>query len=85
MNISDKSKEIMANNNIKDSQIIDYEDPITLLYELYEGKMDAAFISGSYVSKYSSLDKFKNINTYTHRKGICSILYLSLYKTALIM
>ena len=57
------SKEIMANNNIKDSQIIDYEDPITLLYELYEGKMDAAFISGSYVDIYKTMQKFENIDT----------------------
>ena len=56
------TKEIMSKDNIKESQIIDYEDPITLLYELYEGKMDAAFISGSYVDIYKTMQKFENID-----------------------
>ena len=57
------SKNIMEKDNISESQIVDYDDPITLLYELYEGKIDAAFISGSYIDIYKTMQKFENIAT----------------------
>ncbi len=56
------SEEIMTKNKISDNQIVDYDDPITLLYELYEGKVDAAFISGSYGDIYRTMQKFENID-----------------------
>lgn len=56
------SKYIMKKNKIKDDQIVDYDDPITLLYSLYENKdIDAAFVSGSYVNIYKTMEKFENI------------------------
>ncbi len=55
------SEEIIEKNKISDDQIVDYDDPITLLYDLYEGKVDAAFISGSYVDIYKTMQKFENI------------------------
>ena len=56
------SKYIMKKNKIKDDQIVDYDDPITLLYSLYEkNDIDAAFVSGSYVNIYKSMEKFENI------------------------
>ncbi|MBQ9023711.1 MAG: LCP family protein [Bacilli bacterium] len=57
------SKHIMEKDDISEDQIVDYDDPITLLYDLYEKKdIEAAFISGSYVDIYKTMQKFENIS-----------------------
>lgn len=57
------TKNIMDKNSITDKQIANYEDPITMLYDLYDGKIDGAFISSGYVATYSKIEKFQNIDT----------------------
>ena len=57
------SEYIMDKRDISEDQIVDYDDPITLLYDLYEKKdIEAAFISGSYVDIYKTMQKFENIS-----------------------
>ena len=57
------SKYIMDKHDISEDQIVDYDDPITLLYDLYEKKdIEAAFVSGSYVDIYKTMQKFENIS-----------------------
>ena len=56
------TEELIEKDKIDISQIVDYDDPITMLYELYENKVDAVFISGSYISIYKTMDKFENIS-----------------------
>ena len=56
------SEEIIdKHKNISEDNIKDYDEPITMLYELYEGKIDAAFISGSYIDIYKGMQKFEKI------------------------
>lgn len=55
------SKYLMKKDNINDKQIEDYDDPITMLYDLYDRKIDAAFIAGGYVDIYKGMEKFANI------------------------
>ena len=58
------AKQLMKKDKIDQDQIVDYDDPITLLYDLYEKKdIEAAFISGSYVDIYKTMQKFENIET----------------------
>lgn len=53
--------ELMEKDNISEKQIIDYDDNISMLTDLYNNEIDAIFISNNYVSKYSSIEKFSNI------------------------
>lgn len=53
--------EIMEANGISEKQIEDYDDSISMLTDLYDGNIDLIFISSSYVSKYSYIDRFENI------------------------
>lgn len=52
---------IKKHDNISEKNIVDYDEPITMLYELYEGKIDAAFVSGGYIDIYKSMQKFEKI------------------------
>ena len=55
------TKNIMKKDKLSEDQIVDYDDPITMLYELYEGKINCAFVSGSYVDIYKTMQKFESI------------------------
>ena len=56
------SEYIMDKHNISDDQIVDYDDPISLLYDLYhKNDIEAAFISGNYVDIYKTMQNFENI------------------------
>ena len=55
------AKELQEKDKISDKSIKDYEDPVTMLYELYEGKINAAFISGGYIDLYKGMQKFEHI------------------------
>ena len=57
------TKEIIKKDKIDKKLIEDYDDTITMLYDLYEGKIDAAFVSSSYADLYSGMEKFENIST----------------------
>ena len=61
-NVYELSEEIIKkNDNISEDNIVSYDEPITMLYELYEGKISAAFVSGSYVDIYKTMQKFEKI------------------------
>ncbi len=55
------AQKIIDENNIKEDQLVDYDDYITMLNDLYTNEVDAIFISGSYVDKFSTVEKFNNI------------------------
>ena len=56
------SEYIMDKRKISEDQIVDYDDPITLLYDLYhKNDIEAAFISGNYVDIYKTMQNFENI------------------------
>ncbi len=55
------AQNIIKDNKIKEDQLVDYDEYITMLTDLYEEEVDAIFISGSYNDKYSSIEKFENI------------------------
>lgn len=59
------TKDIMKKDKISESQIVDYDDSISMLYDLYEGKIDAVFITSSYRETYKTMDKFENIESET--------------------
>lgn len=52
---------IIKKDKIKDEQLTEYDDYISMLTDLYDGEIDSIFISGSYVDKFSSIEKFENI------------------------
>ena len=43
------------------NNLVKYDDYITMLKDLYSGDIDAAFVSGGYVEKYSSISNFEHI------------------------
>lgn len=45
------------------SEIIEYDDYISMISELYEGNIDAMFVADSYVTMFNSYEKFSNIDT----------------------
>ena len=56
----------LAQNIIKDDEIpagnlVKYDDYITMLNELYSGEIGAAFVQSGYIGKFSSMEKFENI------------------------
>jgi LCP family protein required for cell wall assembly len=56
------AQSIIKKDKISDDQLVEYDDYITMLTDLYDGEVDAIFISGSYADKYSSIEKFTNIS-----------------------
>ena len=55
------AQDIMKKLGITESNLVKYDDYITMLKDLYSKDIDALFISGGYVEKYSSLSSFENI------------------------
>ena len=55
------AQNIMKKLGITDSNLVKYDEYITMLKDLYSGEIDAAFVSGGYVEKYSSISNFENI------------------------
>lgn len=59
-------QEIIKENNLNDNnEITNYDDYSSMLVDLYAGEIDAMFISGSYVSMYSNITGYENIETDT--------------------
>ena len=59
------AQKIIKEHNISSSNLVKFDDYITMLNSLYSKDIDATFVSGSYVSKYQDIDKFKNIKSET--------------------
>ena len=59
------TKYLIKKDSISNDSIEKYDDPISMLYDLYDQKIDAVFISGSYVSMYNNIEKFENIQSDT--------------------
>ena len=67
--ISDKSniegyvipKEIIKEKNINNNKIVNYDDFIVMLDDLYDKKIDGVFVSSSYATMFSSNDKYQDI------------------------
>lgn len=59
------TKDLIKKDKIEEDSIVDYDDPISMLYDLYENKIDAVFISSSYNDTYRTMDKFENIEQET--------------------
>lgn len=55
------AQNIIKENKIKDDQLIEYDDYVTMLMDLYSDEVNAIFISGSYIEKFSSMEKFEKI------------------------
>lgn len=57
-------QEIIKEQSIH-SEFIDYDDYISMLSDLYDGEIDAMFVSDGYITMYSSYEKFANIQSET--------------------
>ena len=58
--------EIIKEHNLNDTnEFEDYDDYTTMLVDLYEGTIDAMFVSGSYVSMFSGITGYENIESDT--------------------
>ncbi len=53
--------EIVNENNLKNENLAKYDDFIEMLNDLYNKKIDAMFVSSSYVSMFVTNDGFENI------------------------
>lgn len=59
-------KEIIKENNLDDTNDIEeYDDYSTMIADLYEGTIDALFISTDYESMFSSMESYANIKNET--------------------
>ncbi len=59
------AQKLIKDHKIPSSNLVKYDDYITMLNGLYSKDIDATFVSGNYVSKYKDLDQFKNIKSET--------------------
>lgn len=59
------TKYIMKKDNIDKTSIENYDDPVTMLYDLYDEKIDAIFIASNYKDVYGTTEKFENIASET--------------------
>lgn len=59
-------KEIVKENNLEDdNEIVDYTDYTSMVVDLYSGEIDACFVSGNYISLFSSISEYEHIGTDT--------------------
>ena len=54
-------KEIIKENNIDNDKIVSYDDFLLMLDDLYDEKIDGAFVSSSFSTMFSSNDKYSDI------------------------
>jgi len=57
--------EIVKSKKIDKKSIVSYDDFTSMLKDLYNKKIDAMFVSSSYVSMFASLDGYENIGNDT--------------------
>ena len=59
-------QEIIDENKLQDeNEIIEYEDYTTMLVDIYSDEIDAMFVSDSYVTMFSGITGYENIETDT--------------------
>ncbi len=59
-------KEIIKENNLNDeNEVTDYDDYTSMLVDLYSGDLDAMFVSNHYVSMFSGITGYENIESET--------------------
>jgi LCP family protein required for cell wall assembly len=59
-------QEIIKENKLEDeNEITDYDDYTSMLVDMYAGDIDAMFVSDSYVSMFSGITGYENIETDT--------------------
>ena len=56
------AQKIIKKDKIKKSNLVKYDDYMSMLNDLYDGEVGSIFVSGSYVDKYSSIDKYAKID-----------------------
>lgn len=59
------SQEIINDEKINKKTLIEYDDTLSMITDLYEKEIDALFISSSYVSMFGSMENFENIKDET--------------------
>lgn len=59
------AKRLIDKYEISDDQLNEYDDFISMLRDLYDGEIDQAFISGSYVDNFQTMERFENISVET--------------------
>lgn len=57
-------QDMIKENNIT-GELVEFDDYISMLSEMYDGNIDAMFVTDGYVTMYSSYEKFVNIQTDT--------------------
>jgi len=59
-------QEIISENKLNDeNEIKSYDDYTTMLVDMYAGELDAMFVSGSYVSMFSGISGYENVQSDT--------------------
>ena len=56
------AQNIIKKDKIKASNLVKYDDYMSMLNDLYDGEVGSIFVSGSYADKYSSIDKYAKID-----------------------
>lgn len=56
--------EIIKEHDIK-AERVEYNDYISMMSDMYDGKIDAMFVADSYTTMFSTYDKFENISSET--------------------
>lgn len=60
------AQEIIKDNDLeKSNKILPYEDPTTMMQDLYDKKLDIVLTSGDYVNLFKTMDQFEEINDET--------------------
>lgn len=57
-------KDMIKEYNIA-NEIVEYDDYISMISELYDGEIDAMFVANSYITMFNSYEKFANIENET--------------------
>ena len=55
------AQKIIKKDSIKKDNLVEYDDYISMLNDLYDGEVGSIFVSGNYADQYSSLDKYEKI------------------------
>ncbi len=68
-------KQIIKNKKLSSNKIVEYDDYVSMLNDLYEGKIDYIFLPTGYTIKFGSLEGFEEIGNetkilYTEEKEI---------------
>ena len=63
--LNELSNEIINENNLNNNELIEYETSSEILNDLYNKKIDCAFVEKDYVSLFSNIENYKNIDEET--------------------